>query len=111
MIRATDVSLLRTRSLRGAWSVNDKLKKEIEDLRLRIHQLECALAEVQAVVSQDPHPLLVAHRTSDNLDTSVKEEDVLEALGSLAIKENVQSFFGPTGGNEALFLVTRASIT
>jgi hypothetical protein len=86
--------------------VNDRLKKEVQDLRLRVEQLESALADLQATVSQEPHPLLTNYRASDCSDTHVKEEEVLKALGSLAIKDKSQTFFGPTGGSEALFLVT-----
>ncbi len=78
----------------------------------RIHQLEDALAIMQAKGSNDPHPLLSDGFTKNkNMDEDEDVDlegpgpsgsgDVVSAFGMLSMSERgVSRFFGPTGGTE-----------
>jgi hypothetical protein len=76
-------------------SNTQELHNKIETLQARITQLEAALAELQAKVTSDPHPLLVeslnkATESSQlddetSKDAAPEEEDLIDTFGSLTI--------------------------
>lgn len=79
----------------------------------RVHQLEDALAIIQAKSSNEPHPLLSDGKTKnrnieddddfitpDNMEAA-PSSDVVTAFGMLSMSDHgVSRFFGPTGGTE-----------
>ena len=78
-------------------------------MRERIHQLEDALAILQAKSSNEPHPLLsdsnIKRRNMDEDDDfdipEAPSGDVVSAFGMLSMTEQgISRFFGPTGGTE-----------
>ena len=89
----------------------------------RIHQLEDALAIMQAKSSNDPHPLLSDGLTKnknmdedEELDSQVpgpsSSGDVVSAFGMLSMSERgVSRFFGPTGGTEVCNAPTRVRVS
>jgi hypothetical protein len=83
------------------------LKEKVNELTRRVHLLEDALAVLQASISKEPHPLLVNQQNDTRTyhQTTSEEDKIIGALGSLTITEDGQTFFGPTGGTEVLFLV------
>jgi hypothetical protein len=63
---------------------SNALKAQIVQLSERIHLLELALAELQALVSEKPHPLLVS-QSQDTQDTLEKEDIDNTELNVLAV--------------------------
>lgn len=88
-------------------SVTEDFPSKIEQLESRIKELEGALAHLQAMLSTEPHPLLLpkSPQRSPSPATSKKEEEETDAtahgIGSLMIGErgNVR-FFGSTSSLE-----------
>lgn len=82
-----------------------ELHKQITRMSNRIHQLEEALAILQATVSSDIHPLLSNSVKFDTevtpaeaKDPNIQETDIsiAEALGKLAISESgIPKYYGP----------------
>lgn len=82
-------------------------------MRERIHQLEDALAILQAKSSNEPHALLtdvnlknrnMGMDEDDDIDISEQgpSSDVVSAFGMLSMSDQgISRFFGPTGGTEA----------
>ena len=79
----------------------------------RIRQLEDALAQLQASVSKEPHPLLHENAIvvdADNVDKPHESEDevtgeVSRALGTLSVSDQgLSRFFGSTGGSDLLLV-------
>lgn len=93
-------------------AATEHLHRRIAKMSERIHQLEDALAILQAKCTNDPHPLLSdskgkAHMTDDDDDFmpqdmgTVTPTDVVSAFGMLSVSDHgVSRFFGPTGGTE-----------
>lgn len=80
----------------------------------RIHQLEDALAILQAKSSNDLHPLLSdanakTRHLEDDEDIDIPDQapsgDVVSAFGMLSMSDQgISRFFGPTGGTEVRLL-------
>ncbi|RDX50893.1 hypothetical protein OH76DRAFT_370048 [Lentinus brumalis] len=95
-------------------AATEHLHRRIAKMSERIHQLEDALAIMQAKGSNDPHPLLSDGFTKNkNMDEDEDVDlegpgpsgsgDVVSAFGMLSMSERgVSRFFGPTGGTEYL---------
>lgn len=79
-------------------SNTEELHEEIQKLRGRIKDLETALADLQAHVSTDPHPLLrdslvlLSPPASPSKLPQDEEEVLIDTFGSLTI--------GPDGSSE-----------
>ena len=79
-------------------SNTEQLHGEIQSLRGRVKELEAALADLQAQVSTDPHPLLKDTLVLLSASTSLgklpqdEEEVLIDTFGSLTI--------GPDGSSE-----------
>jgi hypothetical protein len=90
--------------------VSGPLHSRIQALEERVYLLEEALRELQAEISDEPHPLLLVddqtvgqdpRSTSDsaadsNSNEQQRREELIESLGSLSIvDENSSRFYGP----------------
>ncbi|KAI0367567.1 hypothetical protein BV20DRAFT_970326 [Pilatotrama ljubarskyi] len=107
-------SLATGQGTRFVLAATEHLHRRIAKMSERIHQLEDALAILQAKCSNDPHPLLSDGKTKarsmdDEEDlvpedfTNVTSSDVVSAFGMLSVSDHgVSRFFGPTGGTEYL---------
>ncbi|KAI8996460.1 fungal-specific transcription factor domain-containing protein [Trametes punicea] len=107
-------SLATGQGTRFVLAATEHLHRRIAKMSERIHQLEDALAIVQAKCSNDPHPLLsdgkMKARSTDEDDDFAPEDmdtvtpsDVVSAFGMLSVSDHgVSRFFGPTGGTEYL---------
>jgi hypothetical protein len=103
----TSVSLRRTTS-RISPVMSERMEDKIRELTRRVRQLEDALSVLQATVSKEPHPLLSSEHQVQPLqvlETAHETEKIENNLGSLTIQDNREMFFGPTAGDQALFLV------
>ena len=93
-------------------AATEHLHRRIAKMSERIHQLEDALAILQAKSSNEPHPLL-SDGLSKNKPVDEDEDmgtpeqstagsgDVVSAFGMLSMSDHgVSRFFGPTGGTE-----------
>lgn len=84
--------------IRFILSNTEELHEEIQMLRGRVKDLETALAQLQAHVSTDPHPLLrdslvlLSPSTSPGKLPQDEEEVLIDTFGSLTI--------GPDGSSE-----------
>ncbi|KAI0630478.1 hypothetical protein C8Q77DRAFT_1063524 [Trametes polyzona] len=94
-------------------AATEHLHRRIAKMSERVHQLEDALAILQAKSSNDPHPLLTDGKTKarsmdDDDDVYIPPDmdagtpsDVVSAFGMLSMSDRgVSRFFGPTGGTE-----------
>ncbi|KAH9851966.1 hypothetical protein C2E23DRAFT_828394 [Lenzites betulinus] len=109
----TTRSLATGQGTRFVLAATEHLHRRIATMSERVHQLEDALAILQAKSSNDPHPLLTDGKTkSRNMDEDedfipqdadiVPPPDVVSAFGMLSMSESgVSRFFGPTGGTES----------
>jgi hypothetical protein len=76
------------------------LKGQIVELNERIHLLEVALAEIQALVSDEPHPLLVpqSQYEQDTVDEEVDSEEfnvlAVDSPPTLSQEESFVDAFG-----------------
>ncbi|KAI0332681.1 hypothetical protein GY45DRAFT_1368915 [Cubamyces sp. BRFM 1775] len=107
-------SLATGQGTRFVLAATEHLHRRIAKMSERIHQLEDALAILQAKCSNDPHPLLSdikgkSSMTDDDDDFmpqdlgTVTPTDVVSAFGMLSVSDHgVSRFFGPTGGTEYL---------
>lgn len=105
-------SLMHEYSPSFVLAATEHLHRRIAKMSERIHQLEDALAIMQAKGSNEPHPLLSDGSSKgksmdddDDLllpDQSVASSgDVVTAFGMLSMSDRgVSRFFGPTGGTE-----------
>ncbi|KAJ7229993.1 fungal-specific transcription factor domain-containing protein [Mycena pura] len=92
----------------------DELHEKISEMSQRIRQLEEALAILQAVVSNDRHPLLAndllkvkfAAEAPKNADLHAREQDqALDALGTLTFGDDGGvKYFGRSAGTETLLV-------
>ncbi|KAF8517909.1 hypothetical protein BU17DRAFT_91337 [Hysterangium stoloniferum] len=97
-----------------------KLHEKMAQMSARIHELEDALASLQASVSAEPHPLLqgvddeersrspipVAALNETSVPVADSQDDLTEALGTLTIRPFGESqFHGETASSEYLFQV------
>jgi hypothetical protein len=88
------------------------MEDKIRELTQRVRQLEDALSILQATVSKEPHPLLSSKHQVQPLqskETADEAEEIQNNLGSLTIQDKRETFFGPTAGDETLFLVSSFS--
>ncbi|PVG02749.1 hypothetical protein CPB86DRAFT_780169 [Serendipita vermifera] len=91
--------------------------KELHDentaLKLRVKQLEQALAELQSHITSDPHPLLVESLKTATKDLQpdnevstnavLEEEELIDTFGSLTIDPKGETtWYGPHAGSEYL---------
>ncbi|KAI0820265.1 fungal-specific transcription factor domain-containing protein [Trametes gibbosa] len=110
----TQGSLATGQGTRFVLAATEHLHRRIAKMSERVHQLEDALAILQAKSSNDPHPLLTDGKTKlRNMDEdedftpldadAVAPPDVVSAFGMLSMSDRgVSRFFGPTGGTEYL---------
>ncbi|EIW59861.1 uncharacterized protein TRAVEDRAFT_58498 [Trametes versicolor FP-101664 SS1] len=108
-------SLATGQGTRFVLAATEHLHRRIAKMSERVHQLEDALAIIQAKSSNEPHPLLSDGKTknrnieddddfitTDNMETA-PSSDVVTAFGMLSMSDHgVSRFFGPTGGTEYL---------
>ncbi|GJJ11466.1 hypothetical protein Clacol_005699 [Clathrus columnatus] len=99
-----------------------KLHEKMAQMSARIHDLEEALARIQASVSAEPHPLLqpaddddersrspipVAALIETNIPPTETPDDLAEALGTLTIRPFGESqFHGDTASSEVSFCIS-----
>ncbi|KAI0642067.1 fungal-specific transcription factor domain-containing protein [Trametes meyenii] len=107
-------SLATGQGTRFVLAATEHLHRRIAKMSERIHQLEDALAIVQAKSSNELHPLLTDGKTKMRISEEDEEPlqsdmepatstDVVSAFGMLSMSERgVSRFFGPTGGTEYL---------
>ncbi|PIL24842.1 transcription factor [Ganoderma sinense ZZ0214-1] len=107
-------SLATGQGTRFVLAATEHLHRRIAKMSERIHQLEDALAIMQAKGSNEPHPLLSDDSSKgksmdDDDDILVPDQsvassgDVVTAFGMLSMSDRgVSRFFGPTGGTEYL---------
>ncbi|KAI0358170.1 hypothetical protein OH77DRAFT_1421465 [Trametes cingulata] len=107
-------SLATGQGTRFVLAATEHLHRRIAKMSERIHQLEDALAILQAKCSNDPHPLLSDGKTKvRSMDEdedltppdmgNATSSDVVAAFGMLSVSDHgVSRFFGPTGGTEYL---------
>ena len=96
----------------------DQLHAKIAEMSQRIRQLEEALAILQAVVSNERHPLLAtdllgikfAAEAPARADPPTHEQDpaMIDALGTLTLGNAGEvKYFGRSAGSETLLIVCR----
>ncbi|KAI0741386.1 fungal-specific transcription factor domain-containing protein [Daedaleopsis nitida] len=104
-------SLATGQGTRFVLAATEHLHRRIAKMSDRIHQLEDALAILQAKSSNDPHPLLsegsskLANMDEDEDIHPIEQVsgDVVTAFGMLSMSDRgISRFFGPTGGTEYL---------
>ncbi|KAI0766122.1 fungal-specific transcription factor domain-containing protein [Trametes elegans] len=108
-------SLATGQGTRFVLAATEHLHRRIAKMSERIHQLEDALALLQAKCSNESHPLLSDGKTKgrdlvDDDDDYITQDpvgapspDVVSAFGMLSVSDHgVSRFFGPTGGTEYL---------
>ncbi|CAG7848089.1 SubName: Full=Uncharacterized protein {ECO:0000313/EMBL:CCA77721.1}, partial [Serendipita indica DSM 11827] len=89
-----------------------ELHEEIEALRTRVRQLEGALAELQAQLTPEPHPLLQkslnmvstalgpAESHSGKENSEAEDESLIDTFGRLNLEPNGQTiWYGPQAGS------------
>lgn len=89
-----------------------ELHEEIEALRTRVRQLEGALAELQAQLTPEPHPLLQkslnmvstalgpAESHSGTENSEAEDESLIDTFGRLNLEPNGQTiWYGPQAGS------------
>lgn len=93
-------------------AATEHLHRRIAKMSERVHQLEDALAILQAKSTNEPHPLLsnghgkaaaIEDEDDDMLElgASGSSKDMVAAFGLLSMSDRGASrFFGPTGGTE-----------
>ncbi|TBU24177.1 hypothetical protein BD311DRAFT_672335 [Dichomitus squalens] len=103
-------------------AATEHLHRRIAKMSERIHQLEDALAILQAKSSNEPHPLLSdglsKNKNIDSDDDMLAPEqptaasgDVVSAFGMLSMSDHgVSRFFGPTGGTEVSCLQSDSDV-
>ncbi|KAH9940788.1 fungal-specific transcription factor domain-containing protein [Epithele typhae] len=105
-------SLATGQGTRFVLAATEHLHRRIAKMSARVHQLEDALAILQAKSSNEPHPLLSDgtsknHNLDDDDGMDILDRpgsgDVVSAFGMLSVTDGgISRFFGPTGGTEYL---------
>ncbi|KAI1790217.1 fungal-specific transcription factor domain-containing protein [Ganoderma leucocontextum] len=107
-------SLATGQGTRFVLAATEHLHRRLAKMSERVHQLEDALAIMQARGSNEPHPLLSdgasKNKNMDDDDDILAPDqsvassgDVVTAFGMLSMSDRgVSRFFGPTGGTEYL---------